>query len=72
MKAMFMTTATLKQRVGAFGLSIEVGAAGEEISVKLFSESPSETLWEIAAGPMKGLIINGNLLSFDIPCGAGG
>ena len=67
MKTYFTTTATLRERVGCYGLSIETGAAGDEIGVRLFHESPSETLWEITSGSMKGSIINGNLLSFEIP-----
>ena len=67
----FTTTARLKQRVGAFGLSIETGAAGEEVGVKLyvapgFSASQSDT-WEITTGRMKGFFIDGKLLSFDLP-----
>jgi hypothetical protein len=72
----FTTTARLKQRVGAFGLSIEIGAAGEEVGVKLyvapgFSASQSDT-WEITTGRMKGSFIDGKLLSFDLPTSEGG
>jgi hypothetical protein len=66
----FTTTARLKERVGCYGLSIETGAAGEEVGVKLyvapgFSASQSDT-WEITTGRMKGSFIDGKLLSFDL------
>lgn len=66
-KTMFTTTATLKERVGVYGLSVAVGEAGEEFGVELLHESPSETLWKITRGRMAGCVINGNLLSFDLP-----